>query len=213
MRTIPSIRLRGKAVDSVFADAPRHEGTLHHLLYVGEIGKFVLRGNAADLQKVGKELTASDPAAWNGIRGQTVQWLTDKATNGKGADGTFNGAALRKAMDALGTQRLRALFTAEELQQLQTLSKAASAATETPAFTRAGIGSNTAEKLANMLGSGAGLPWVNKFIVEPVQSAVQHSAVSQSLPASSRTLSSHTGIPALCSPRARVNAASLSSDA
>ena len=34
-----------EVVDSVFADAPRHEGTLHHLLYVGEIGKFVLRGS------------------------------------------------------------------------------------------------------------------------------------------------------------------------
>ena len=144
-------------------------------------GKFVLRGNAADLQKIGKELGTADPAAWNDIRGQTVQWLTDKATNGKGADGTFSGSALRKAMDALGTQRLKALFTPEEFAQLQTLSKAASAATETPAFTRAGIGSNTAEKLANLLGKGAGLPWVNKMVVEPVQSAVQHSAVSRSL--------------------------------
>ena len=34
-----------EVVDSVFADAPRHEGSLHHLLYVGEIGKFVLRGS------------------------------------------------------------------------------------------------------------------------------------------------------------------------
>ena len=144
-------------------------------------GKFVLRGNAADLQKIGKELGTADPAAWNDIRGQAVQWLTDKATNGKGADGTFSGSALRKAMDALGTQRLKALFTPGEFAQLQTLSKAASAATETPAFTRAGIGSNTAEKLANLLGKGAGLPWVNKMVVEPVQSAVQHSAVSRSL--------------------------------
>lgn len=34
-----------EVVDSVFADAPRHEGSLHHLLYVGEIGRFVLRGS------------------------------------------------------------------------------------------------------------------------------------------------------------------------
>jgi hypothetical protein len=31
--------------DSEFADAPRHEGTLHHLLYVGAIGRFVLTGS------------------------------------------------------------------------------------------------------------------------------------------------------------------------
>ena len=31
--------------DSEFGDAPRHAGSLHHLLYVGAIGKFVLRGS------------------------------------------------------------------------------------------------------------------------------------------------------------------------
>jgi hypothetical protein len=31
--------------DSDFADAPHHPGDLHHLLYVGAIGKFVLRGS------------------------------------------------------------------------------------------------------------------------------------------------------------------------
>ena len=31
--------------DSEFVDAPRHAGSLHHLLYVGQIGKFVLRGS------------------------------------------------------------------------------------------------------------------------------------------------------------------------
>ncbi|MFB0936763.1 MAG: hypothetical protein QMB52_13390 [Propionivibrio sp.] len=31
--------------DSEFADAPRHEGDLHHLLYVGQIGRFRLTGS------------------------------------------------------------------------------------------------------------------------------------------------------------------------
>ena len=31
--------------DSEFADAPRHQGDLHHLLYVGRIGKFSLTGS------------------------------------------------------------------------------------------------------------------------------------------------------------------------
>ncbi len=34
-----------EVVDSEFGDAPRHKGSLHHLLYVGGIGKFVLRGS------------------------------------------------------------------------------------------------------------------------------------------------------------------------
>lgn len=34
-----------EVVDSEFGDAPGHQGDLHHLLYVGGIGKFVLRGS------------------------------------------------------------------------------------------------------------------------------------------------------------------------
>ncbi len=143
-------------------------------------GKFVLRGNAADLQALKTELSG-DPAAWNNLRSQTVQWLTDKATNSKGTDGTFSGAALRKALDSLGDQRMRALFSAEEIAQIKTLSKAASAATETPAFTRSGIGSNTAEKLANMLQMGANIPYLKQVVVDPLKTGVQHVQVSNAL--------------------------------
>ncbi len=34
-----------EVIDSEFGDAPRHPGSWHHLLYVGSIGKFVLRGS------------------------------------------------------------------------------------------------------------------------------------------------------------------------
>ena len=34
-----------EVIDSEFGDAPHHKGDLHHLLYVGAIGKFVLRGS------------------------------------------------------------------------------------------------------------------------------------------------------------------------
>ena len=34
-----------EVIDSEFGDAPHHKGSLHHLLYVGGIGKFVLRGS------------------------------------------------------------------------------------------------------------------------------------------------------------------------
>ena len=34
-----------EVIDSEFADAPQHKGPLHHLLYVGAIGRFVLTGS------------------------------------------------------------------------------------------------------------------------------------------------------------------------
>ena len=43
--TANSADLTLDVIDSEFGDAPRHQGNLHHLLYVGQIGKFVLRGS------------------------------------------------------------------------------------------------------------------------------------------------------------------------
>jgi len=43
--TANSLEQSLEVVDSEFGDAPRHPGDLHHLLYVGGIGKFVLRGS------------------------------------------------------------------------------------------------------------------------------------------------------------------------
>ncbi len=43
--TANSADLSLEVSDSEFVDAPRHAGDLHHLLYVGAIGKFVLRGS------------------------------------------------------------------------------------------------------------------------------------------------------------------------
>jgi hypothetical protein len=40
---LPDLKL--EVIDSEFGNAPRHKGSLHHLLYVGKIGKFVLRGS------------------------------------------------------------------------------------------------------------------------------------------------------------------------
>jgi hypothetical protein len=43
--TANSADLTLEVIDSEFGDAPHHQGDLHHLLYVGRIGKFVLRGS------------------------------------------------------------------------------------------------------------------------------------------------------------------------
>lgn len=143
-------------------------------------GKFVLRGNARDLQALKDELSGA-PQAWDGLRSQVVQWIADKATLGKGADGTFSGLQLRKALDSIGPQRLNALFSPDEVSQIMTLSKAASAATETPPFTRAGIGSNTAEKLVNLLNKGANLPYLRELVVNPLLATGRDVKISTSL--------------------------------
>jgi len=43
--TANSAELSLSVLNSEFVDAPRHNGPLHHLLYVGAIGKFVLKGS------------------------------------------------------------------------------------------------------------------------------------------------------------------------
>lgn len=144
-------------------------------------GKYVLRGNASDVKAMGEYLQQANPAAWADVRSQTVQWLIDKATNGKGSEGQFSGTAFRRALDSLGLQRQQALFSTEEIAQLHTLQKAASAGTETPAFTKAGIGSNTAEKLVNMLNKASNVPYLRELLINPVKSTVQDAQVSRTL--------------------------------
>lgn len=164
-------------------------------------GKYVLRGNASDVKAMGEYLQQANPAAWADVRSQTVQWLIDKATNGKGSEGQFSGTAFRRALDSLGLQRQQALFSTEELAQLHTLQKAASAATEVPAFSKASLGSNTAEKITNLLNKAGSLPYLKDFVVRPLENFHTSGQVSGTL--GGMTQSAGRSVPPLMSQEAQ----------
>lgn len=53
--------------------------------------------------------------AWDDLRGQTLQHLVDKATLSKGEAGrTFSGPTFKRALESIGQEKMKVLFTPEE---------------------------------------------------------------------------------------------------
>ncbi|WP_417216610.1 hypothetical protein [Alcanivorax sp.] len=73
------------------------------------------------------EQVAQGTQAWNSLRAETMRHLLGKATStaGKteGGGSVFNGNQFRKAMDQIGLERLRTLFTPEEFKQISAIRK------------------------------------------------------------------------------------------
>lgn len=73
------------------------------------------------------EQVAQGTQAWNSLRAETMRHLLSKATGtaGKieGGGSVFNGNQFRKAMDQVGLERLRTLFTPEEFKQIAAIRK------------------------------------------------------------------------------------------
>tara|TARA_A100000171_G_scaffold4204_2_gene3446 strand:- start:5622 stop:7781 length:2160 start_codon:yes stop_codon:yes gene_type:complete len=73
------------------------------------------------------EQIAQGTQAWNSLRAETMRHLLNKATGtaGKieGGGSVFNGNQFRKAMDQVGLERLRTLFTPEEFKQIAAIRK------------------------------------------------------------------------------------------
>lgn len=73
------------------------------------------------------EQVAQGTQAWNSLRAEAMRHLLGKATStaGKteGGGSVFNGNQFRKAMDQIGLERLRTLFTPEEFKQIAAIRK------------------------------------------------------------------------------------------
>ncbi|QVW08804.1 glucosaminidase domain-containing protein [Phage CBW1004C-Prop1] len=73
------------------------------------------------------EQIAQGTQAWDSLRAETMRHLLNKATGtaGKieGGGSVFNGNQFRKAMDQVGLERLRTLFTPEEFKQIAAIRK------------------------------------------------------------------------------------------
>jgi len=92
--------------------------------------KFVRKGGIDDLTQL-KDYLGKGPApgAWNELRSQTLEDVFQRATRRAAKDELdnvlFSGAQFKKAVDSLGEEKLKVLFTPEELAKLDRLSKVA----------------------------------------------------------------------------------------
>lgn len=91
--------------------------------------KTVFGGKVADVQALKSSLLsgsddqiARGSQAWNDLKLQTLQTITDAATS---AGGKLSGASLNRQLDKIGKERLETIFDPTELLKLKTIQKAA----------------------------------------------------------------------------------------
>lgn len=141
--------------------------------------RFVIGGKVDDLARLRAalsrpgmepELAAQGQQAWANMRGQTIQWLLDKASR----DGeNFSQASYRNALQALGP-RIDILFSPEERAMLQTIQRASAGLFADPVTGGVPLvnRSGTAAAVANMLARAQMVPGVGN-LAQPVAQALQ----------------------------------------
>lgn len=126
------------------------------------VRKYILNAEARDLAATKAELlkTAEGRQAFNDIRGHLFDDLLMKATGSSSMsdlatkigspEGRFSGAAFAKALDAIAPEKMRLIFSPEEIGQLRTLQRASKFLTTEVPFAHVNY-SNTSSAIANLL--------------------------------------------------------------
>lgn len=162
------------------------------------VRRFVVNGDVRDIRSLVKTLTTGSPeqitrgaGALNGIRAATLTEIFE----GRGviADGMLSGAKLDKALKDIGPDRLRALFTPEQIKNLELLRGVSLDLTKPPPLADINY-SRTSSALANLLGSISkvpGLGMIGKAAqaeTERIQRGVASTALSGSTAGPTRRL-------------------------
>jgi len=126
------------------------------------VRKFVVNGDVRDITSLVRTLTTGSPeqiirgnAALGSIRAATLTELFER--NGALADGVLSGAKLDRALKDIGPERIRAIFTPAQVQQLELLRRVSLDLTKPPPLADINY-SRTAGALANLLGSISKVP-------------------------------------------------------
>lgn len=173
------------------------------------VKKFVTGGDVRDIRGLVRTLTTGTPEqlargrdALNNIRAATLTEIFE----GKGAvvDGMLSGAKLDKALKDIGPERLNAIFTPQQVRDLQLLRGVSLDLTRPPALADINY-SRTASALANLLGSIGKIPGLGMAakIAQSETERVQRGAADAALrggaatPGASREIMSSAGQNAL----------------
>lgn len=130
----------------------------------------IVGGNVRDIKALKEQLvqTAEGQQAWDGIRQHVMRWMQEKSTD---VSGVVSGARLEKASKELGPEKLKEIFSAEEMAQIGTLLRGSKAMTVSPGFSAVNL-SNTMPAAV-----GAGLRFLNRIpginmVTAPIESMV-----------------------------------------
>lgn len=143
----------------------------------------VIGATVGDLKST-LDILKTNPAAVGQVKSQIVDYLKSRALNGATDEvGNFSQAAYNKALKQFGDDKLKLLFSPEELNQLKAVGRVASYMQTQPAGSAVN-NSNTASQGFNLLMKAAEkVPGGKAFVVDPLSATVNGSAVKNSLAA------------------------------
>lgn len=158
------------------------------------VRQFVIQGRPTDVRNLADLLKRTDPDAFNQARQQVAAFI-ERAAFGQNPAGDKNIAAerLAAALDSLGTARLKAFFSPDEIDRLRKVSRVAAYIVSEPAGS-APNRSNSAAAMANVLtGMGSRIPGAstavtatkalgNAVVTPVVQSRQVNRALSGTIP-------------------------------
>lgn len=116
------------------------------------VKRFIIGDSAtADDVTALRAAVQGDPTARTAAQGYIAQYLKEKALNGAADEvGNFSPSAFNKALQAIGTRKLAAFFSAEEIEQLQAIGRVGSYMKHQPT----GAAVNNSNSAAMLAGGG-----------------------------------------------------------
>lgn len=155
---------------------------------------------------------AQGTEAWNALRAQTMRHLLSKATStaGKteGGGSVFNGNQFRKAMDQVGLERLRTLFTPEEFKQIAAIRKIGELRIPV-SMTQQGKGPS-AQAIGELADKIPGIEQIKALLTVPARVG-EYRAISRAADPAARTVKALT--PQAISPEGAQSGAALAREA
>lgn len=151
--------------------------------------KHVLGGNVAELDRTIKLLNDVSPQAVNDIKQQVLEHISSKAIN---QSGQFSPAGMKRALDSIGTRRIKTMFSDAEVTHIEDIGKAGHYLVTQPAHSYVN-NSNTASALMNHLGGLVDKPGVRMLLapVKDIKDSVQvGKAMKSDMPAAKAELKS-----------------------
>lgn len=166
-------RAANRAFMETVEKTPALKATMDDASVKGFFDKHVLRGDSNELRNTLKVLR-DNPSAVQGIRENVLSHLKQKATSGAADEvGAFSQSRFNAALKMLGANKLKLLFSPEEIAQLQAVGRVASYEQFQPVGSAVN-NSNTAGAVGGMLeriGNSSLMSKIplGKMLAEPIQ--------------------------------------------
>lgn len=145
------------------------------------VKRYVVSGKAGDLMALRADLGGKHPSMWNEMKGQVLDWLTEKALNGAADEyGKFSQSAYNKALNQIGNAKMKILFTPDEIAHLQRVGRV-SAAIQVQPPGAAVNNSGTSQAVANFVSRAAGLPYLREMVINPAKTFITQGKVNAAL--------------------------------